>query len=99
MHIGGNNMNCHGDNKEKQDAHKHSPMKHMLHMIICCGLPIVVVGLLPLISKVSPSASNAITKIVPFLCPIMMLAMLPMMFGGNKKSNCCDNKNADVNNK
>lgn len=92
-------MNCHEDNKGNQNGHKHNPMKHMLHMIICCGLPIVVVALLPIISRVSPSASTAISKIVPFLCPIMMLTMLPMMFGGNHKANCCDNKNSDVNNK
>lgn len=29
-------MNCHGDNKEKQGTHNHSPLKHIWHMILCC---------------------------------------------------------------
>lgn len=84
-------MNCH-NNKEKHSNHKHSPLKHMLHMVLCCGLPIVIVGFLPLISKFSPSAGGVLSKIAPFLCPIMMMAMLPMMMGGFKKKSCCDNK-------
>lgn len=92
-------MNCHGDNKGKDGTHKHNPLKHMLHIVICCGLPIVVVGLLPLISRISPSASGIIAKIVPFLCPIMMIAMIPMMFGGNKKSSCCNNENNKIDNR
>jgi hypothetical protein len=86
-------MNCHEDNKGKQGAHKHSPLKHMLHMILCCGIPIVILGFLPLITRFSPGAGSAIGRIVPFLCPLMMIGMIPMMFGGNKKENCCDNKN------
>lgn len=50
-------MNCHGNNKNKQNSHNHSPLKHMLHMVICCGLPLILVGLLPAISRLSPSAS------------------------------------------
>lgn len=85
-------MNCHEENKEKQEVRKHSPLKHMLHMAICCGLPIIIIGALPLITKFSPAAGGILEKIAPFLCPIMMLAMLPMMFGGSKKGSCCDNK-------
>jgi hypothetical protein len=92
-------MNCHGDNKGKQGNHKHNPLKHMLHMILCCGLPIVVVGFLPLISKISPGTAGFVSKIVPFLCPLMMIGMLPMMLGGNKKSSCCDDTNENVENK
>ncbi len=91
-------MNCHGDNKEEQGTHKHSPLKHMLHMAICCGLPIVIVGLLPFISRINPNVAGIIGKIVPFLCPIMMIAMMSMMFGGNKKSSCCKSDNNEINN-
>lgn len=92
-------MKCHGDNKGNQGNHKHSPLKHMLHMILCCGLPIVVIGLLPFIAKVSPSAAGVLAKIAPFICPLMMISMIPMMLGGSKKGSCCDNKSDNSNNK
>ena len=92
-------MNCHGDNKEKQGNHKHSPLKHMLHMAICCGLPIIVIGLLPVITRFSPSAGNVIGKVAPFLCPIMMIFMMPMMMRGSKKGSCCDTKKTNVTSK
>jgi hypothetical protein len=77
-------MKNYGDNK-------HSLLKHMLHMVICCGLPIVIVGFLPLIARLSPGAGIVIGRIAPFLCPIMMVAIMVMMMGGNKKKGCCDN--------
>ena len=86
-------MKCHGDNKENQGTHNHSPLKHMIHMILCCGLPIVIIGLLPFISRFSPGTSRFLAVIAPFICPIMMIGMIFMMFGGrngNKKSSCCD---------
>lgn len=92
-------MNCHGDNKEKQGNLKHSPLKHMLHMAICCGLPIIIIGLLPIITKLSPSAGSVIGKVTPFLCPIMMIFMMPMMMGSHKKGSCCDTKKTNTNSK
>lgn len=86
-------MNCHEDNKEKQGTHKHSSLKHMLHMALCCGLPIVIIGFLPLIARYSPGLGGILGRIAPFLCPILMMLMLPMMLRGNKKGNCCDDKN------
>lgn len=88
-------MSCHGDNKGNHESHSHSPLKHMLHMIICCGLPIIVISALPLIARYSPEAGGILGRIAPFLCPIMMLIMLPMMFMNNKKGSCCDGKRAD----
>jgi hypothetical protein len=85
-------MNCHEDKKAEQGSHKHNPLRHMLHMALCCGLPIVIIGSLPLITRFSPAAGGVLGKIAPFLCPIIMLSMLPMMFRGNKKGSCCDDK-------
>jgi hypothetical protein len=86
-------MNCHGNNNNKQGIHKHSALKHILHMALCCGLPIIIIGALPLISRLSPATGGILGRIAPFLCPIMMFSMLPMMFMGNKKGNCCGNAN------
>jgi hypothetical protein len=86
-------MNCHDDKKEKQGAHKHSPLKHVLHMVLCCGLPILIIGLLPFIARFSPAAGGVLGRIAPFICPIMMMLMLPMMFRRDKKGSCCGGKN------
>lgn len=86
-------MKCHDNKNHNNGSHKHNPIKHMLHMVLCCGLPILIIGLLPVISKVSPGASKLLAGIAPFICPLMMFFMIPMMFGGNKKGSCCDNKN------
>lgn len=88
-------MNCNEDKKVKQNNGKHSPLKHMAHMVICCGLPIVILFSLPLITKISPSTGSVVLKILPFLCPVMMIFMMPMMMRGNKKESCCDNTNED----
>ena len=86
-------MNSHDDKLIKQGDHKHSPIKHLLHMALCCGLPIVIIGFLPLIARFSPSAGGVIGKIAPFLCPIIMMMMLPMMLRKDKKGSCCDDTN------
>ncbi|MEA4849783.1 MAG: hypothetical protein VB106_21335 [Clostridiaceae bacterium] len=72
---------------------KHSAWRHMLHMALCCGLPIIIIVALPLIARFSPWTAGVLGRIAPFLCPLMMLSMLPMMFGGGRKGSCCDNKN------
>ncbi|MBU3104513.1 hypothetical protein [Clostridium gasigenes] len=92
-------MNCHKDNKKNKSKHKHSPLKHMLHMVLCCGLPIVIIAFLPLIMRFSPSTGGVLARIVPFLCPVMMILMIPMMMGGNKNKSCCESKNNDHGNK
>lgn len=90
-------MKCHSENKNNGSNHKHSSMKHMLHMVICCGLPILVVAILPFISSLSASVGGFISRIVPFLCPIMMVSMMIMMFRGNKKESCCSEEKHQVN--
>jgi hypothetical protein len=97
-HIGGFNMSCHGNEKEKQGHHGHNPLKHMLHMVLCCGLPLLIVSFLPAISRMSPNASIYVSKIVPFLCPLMMVFMFFSMARGQKKGSCCDNSANTSNN-
>ncbi len=84
-------MSCHGNNNDHKEQHGHSPIKHMIHMVLCCGLPILIIALLPFISTFSPAISRILLVIAPFICPIMMIGMIFMMFGrgNNKKSSCC----------
>jgi hypothetical protein len=90
-------MKCHGENKGNKGKHKHNPMKHMLHMLLCCGLPMIIVALLPLITKLSPGTAGFIGKVIPFLCPIMMVGMMFSMVGGSKEKSCCDIPKQDSN--
>ena len=82
-------MNCHGNNNEnntngKGKGHK-GHLGHMLMMALCCGAPIIIILLLPVIGRIGgPGMSKALTAIVPFLCPLMMIFMIPMMMGGKK---------------
>jgi hypothetical protein len=82
-------MNITSNNKGKQPTHGHSSLKHMLHMVLCCGLPIVIILSLPLIARFNPAIAGILGVIAPFICPIMMGGMIFMMFGKKKKS-CCD---------
>lgn len=80
-------MNCHMNNKENKDGkeRKHNPMKFMIHMIVCCALPIVIILSLPFIAGFSPSIAIVLGVIAPFICPLMMGGMIFMLFGGKIK--------------
>ena len=82
-------MNIGRESKGKNDTDGHNPMKHMLHMILCCGLPIVIILSLPFVARINPAIAGLLGIVAPFICPVMMGGMLFMMFG-KKKSSCCD---------
>ncbi len=75
---------------------EHSPIKHMLHMVLCCGLPVVILIFLPAIAGVSPALAGLLGMITPFICPIMMGLMMFMMFRGRDKHSCCDNSKTEA---
>jgi len=80
-------MNCHGNNSGENK--KHNPIKHMLMMVFCCGLPFINIG---------SGFKSIIGGIAPFICPIMMALMMIMMFKGGKNEKCCSrNKEVDNN--
>lgn len=89
---------CNGNNNHQDNGHKgkhKSHMSHMWMMILCCGAPLILLLLLPLLGKILPGSNGFLSKIIPFICPIMMLAMLPMMFKkdrGNSENSPCENK-------
>ncbi len=80
-------MNCHGNHDQEdaaQDKNGHgdhnSGIGHMLMMLLCCGLPILIVALLPLLRGIP--GIDRLAKYSFLLCPIMMIPMMFMM--GNK---------------
>ncbi|MPW24456.1 hypothetical protein GC105_01440 [Alkalibaculum sp. M08DMB] len=84
-------MKYRSDNRENKGESNHSPIKHMFHMVLCCGLPILIIASLPLVARFSTSTSLTLAAIAPFICPLIMIPMIIMMFKGDKKS-CCNDK-------
>lgn len=82
-------------NKKKYTNQGHSPMKHMLHMILCCGIPIIIIFSLPFIASFSPALAGILGVVAPFICPVLMGGMLFMMFRSNKHS-CCDENKTEI---
>jgi hypothetical protein len=89
-------MNCHG-NKDNNGHKGH--ISHMLMMLLCCGAPVLLLLLLPLLRGLglSSGASSRLTGLSSLICPVMMLGMMFMMMRGRgrgeSKDNCCsDNK-------
>lgn len=81
-------MKCHNENERSN--HKASLLKHILHMVICCGLPILIVAFIPFAVKLSPALGSILGLAAPFICPLMMGSMLFSMLRGEKrKKNCC----------
>lgn len=89
-------MNHHESKEGKTGTHKHSPLHHMMHMIICCGLPILIIVSLPFIAKYNLGLATFLGVIAPFICPIMMGGMMLTMLGGKKKEDCCSKKESDT---
>lgn len=83
-------MNCHENNKTGGNR-KHNPMKHMLMMVLCCGLPLIIVGAFSFIN-IGTGFKTTIGGIAPFICPIMMVLMMGMIFKDSKHGDCCSGK-------
>jgi EamA domain-containing membrane protein RarD len=88
-------MNCHGNNNNNHKGG--SPRKHLLHMLICCGLPLLIITALPFMRFLSPALKTSLATIAPFICPIMMIFMIPMMFKNmSRKDGCCSNSRENL---
>lgn len=84
-----------GNGSKQENKHK-GHMSHMWMMALCCGAPLILLMLIPVIGAVIPSLTGVLTKIIPFICPIMMIMMIPMMFrkdkGNDAGNDHCDTK-------
>jgi hypothetical protein len=57
----------------------------MWMMALCCGAPLIILAIISLLGSIAPGTKAFLIGILPYICPIMMLVMLPMMFFGNRK--------------
>ncbi|PRR83666.1 hypothetical protein [Clostridium luticellarii] len=78
-------MNCHGNNSNETNSTSHSGIGHMLMMILCCAIPLALVSILPFLG-IAPRFKILLASIAPFICPIMMFLMIPMMLMHSKKN-------------
>lgn len=79
-------MKCHGENNNTEK--ERIPIKAILMMVFCCGLPMLIVGAIPLLS-IGTGSKALLLAAAPFICPILMLVMIPMVFKGMKTRDCC----------
>lgn len=65
--------------------HHKGHKSHLRMMALCCGLPILLVLLLPFIGNMLPGTQGTLARIVPFLCPVLMVFMMFSMMKSNKQ--------------
>lgn len=83
-------MNCHGGNNQGENNHgtEHKGHgRHMLLMILCCAIPVILLMLLPVLKINSPALKSILPFAALLLCPLMHIAMIPMMFRKDKGGN------------
>jgi len=86
-------MNCCDNKNDKEEVQGQNQnqknkghMPHMLMMALCCGAPIILLLIIPLLGANFSGLRGILTVIAPFICPLMMIFMIPMMFRGHKKN-------------
>ena len=82
-------MNDHESDEKKENTGSHGSTKHMLMMVLCCGLPILLIVALPFLKIGNSGFKVGLISVIPFLCPILMLFMIPMMLKGSKNGKSC----------
>lgn len=94
-------MNCcnNKDNSGSNGQHKMKHISHKVMMVLCCGAPLLILLFLPVISSyLSPNARNLLITIVPFICPIMMFFMMPMMKERGDRQQTTQDEFIEINN-
>jgi hypothetical protein len=80
-------MNCcnnGGKVKLKKSKRPHKHMSHMWMMVLCCGAPLILLLVISLLGASFSGLKLGLVGILPFICPVMMIAMIPMMLRRGK---------------
>lgn len=80
-------MNCCNRNDRDSENHpKKGRPSHLWMMVLCCGAPLLALLVLFLLGARFPAVSALLLPLVPFLCPVLMVGMIPVMIwkGGHK---------------
>ncbi|WP_040907954.1 hypothetical protein [Youngiibacter fragilis] len=82
-------MNCHGnqdeDNVNSEEKGHKGHKSHMLMMLVCCGAPLLLFLVLPLLrgAGYASGTTGFLPLLVSLICPIMMVGMMFMMMKGS----------------
>lgn len=77
-------MNC-CSHSDHDNHHKKGHLSHIWMMALCCGAPLLALLLLPLLGSRFPAVGAFLLSAVPFLCPILMIGMIPLMLIKGKR--------------
>lgn len=88
-------MKC---SENKNNNLKKGPLSHFWMIVLCCGAPILLLDVITLLGTSFSGIQVFLAGVLPFICPIMMLVMIPMMFMKHKGSGeCCEHKPVESN--
>ena len=78
-------MDCSNRNENDTDGKRNlkphgGRISHIWMMLVCCAAPLVLILVIFLLGASLPGLRTALISVLPFVCPIMMIGMLPMMF-------------------
>jgi hypothetical protein len=65
----------------------------MWMMALCCGTPLILLFVVSLLGASLPRLKATLITILPFICPVMMIGMIPMMFTHGKHDDNCHIEN------
>lgn len=82
------NHNHGGQQNHSQDTHSTGKKKsHNWMMILCCVLPIALVGVLLLTKTTSGTLGNVLPLFLLMICPLSHLILMPLMMRKKKNHN------------
>ncbi|MGE4284957.1 MAG: hypothetical protein AB7G87_14785, partial [Clostridia bacterium] len=80
-------VKCHEtqNNNNNNEGHSHKGhMSHMWLMVLCCAIPLLLLFALPLLKVNNPNLKGLLSGAIFFLCPLLHLLMMPLMFRKDK---------------
>lgn len=72
--------------------HDNNNMLHKFIMIICCTMPLIIIGALYFLKLQGTSLGSVLSLVAILLCSLLHLVMMPMMMRGMRNKESEENK-------
>lgn len=82
---GNHNDPSNNSNEEQCNHNAKSHKFHMLIMLLCCALPILLIGLLPTLGIGGGNVGKLASYLMIILCPLSHIFMMKGMFKSKKE--------------